>query len=62
MNSDEDNGLWTKTPEEARIRNRNNGFNNYGNKYNRNSGNTNGENSLGNMRRIAPMIMNNKNN
>ena len=62
MNSDEDNGLWTKTPEEARMRNKNNGFNNYGNKYNRNTGNNNQENSLGNMRRIAPMIMNNKNN
>ena len=62
MNDDEDNGLWTKTPEEARLRNKNNGFNNYGNKYNRNSGNNNGENSLGNMRRFAPTIMNNKNN
>lgn len=62
MNNDEDNGLWTKTPEEARLRNKNNGFNNYGNKYNRNSGNNNGENSLGNMRRFAPTIMNNKNN
>jgi hypothetical protein len=59
MNNDEDNGLWTKTPEEARIRNKNNGFNNYGNKYNRNY---QGENNIGNMRRIAPMIMNNKNN
>ena len=59
MNNDEDNGLWTKTPEEARNRNKNNGFNNYGNKYNRNN---QGENNLGNMRRIAPMIMNNKNN
>ena len=62
MNNDEDNGLWTKTPEEARSKNKNNGFNNYGNRYNRNNGNNNGENSLGNMRRIAPMIMNNKNN
>ena len=59
MNNDEDNGLWTKTPEEARLRNKNNGFNNYGNKYNRNY---QGENNIGNMRRIAPMIMNNKNN
>jgi len=59
MNNDEDNGLWTKTPEEARIRNKNNGFNNYGNKYNRNY---QGDNNIGNMRRIAPMIMNNKNN
>ena len=62
MNNDEDNGLWTKTPEEARMKNKNNGFNNYGNRYNRNNGNNNGEKSLGNMRRIAPMIMNNKNN
>jgi hypothetical protein len=62
MNNDEDNGLWTKTPEEARNKNKNNGFNNYGNRYNRNSGNPQGENSLGNMRRITPMIMNNKNN
>ena len=62
MNNDEDNGLWTKTPEEARNKNKNNGFNNYGNRYNRNNGNNNGENSMGNMRRIAPMIMNNKNN
>ena len=62
MNNDEDNGLWTKTPEEARSKNKNNGFNNYGNRYNRNNGNNNGENSMGNMRRIAPMIMNNKNN
>ena len=60
MNNDEDNGLWTKTPEEARLKNKNNGFNNYGNKYNRN--NNQGESNLGNMRRIAPMIMNNKNN
>ena len=60
MNNDEDNGLWTKTPEEARNKNRNNnGFNNYGNKYNRNN---QGSNNLGNMRRITPMIMNNKNN
>ena len=58
MNNDEDNGLWTKTPEEARNRNKNNGFNNYGHRYNRN----NQENNMGNMRRIAPMIMNNKNN
>ena len=62
MNNDEDNGLWTKTPEEARNKNKNNGFNNYGNRYNRNNGNPQGENSLGNMRRITPMIMNNKNN
>ena len=60
MNNDEDNGLWTKTPEEARLKSKNNGFNNYGNKYNRN--NNQGESNLGNMRRIAPMIMNNKNN
>ena len=60
MNDDEDNGLWTKTPEEARLKNKNNGFNNYGNKYNRN--NNQGESNLGNMRTIAPMIMNNKNN
>ena len=62
MNNDEDNGLWTKTPEEARNKNKNNGFNNYGNRYNRNNGNNNGENSMGNMRRFAPTIMNNKNN
>ena len=59
MNNDEDNGLWTKTPEEARLRNKNNGFNNYGNKYNRNY---QGESNIGNMRRIAPMIMNNNKN
>ena len=62
MNNDEDNGLWTKTPEEARNKNKNNGFNNYGNRYSRNNGNNNGESSVGIMRRIAPMIMNNKNN
>jgi len=59
MNNDEDNGLWTKTPEEARLKNKNNGFKNYGNKYNTNY---QGESNIGNMRRIAPMIMNNKNN
>lgn len=62
INNDEDNGLWTKTPEQARNRNGNNGFNNYGSGYRRyESGNNNGGNSLGNMRRVAPMIMNNKN-
>ena len=60
MNNDEDNGLWTKTPEEAMLKNKKNGFNNYGNKYNRNT--NQGDSNLGNMRRIAPMIMNNKNN
>ena len=61
MNNDEDNGLWTKTPEEARNKNGNNKFNNYGNGYKKNSGNNQGEN-IGNMRKFAPMIMNNKNN
>ena len=60
INNDEDNGLWTKTPEESRNKNGNNKFNNYGNKYNRNT--NQGDSNLGNMRRIAPMIMNNKNN
>ena len=59
MNNDEDNGLWTKTPEEARNRNGNNKFNNYGNGYKKNN---QGDNSIGNMRKFAPMIMNNKNN
>ena len=61
INNDEDNGLWTKTPEEARNRNGNNGFNNYGSGYKRYDGNSQGQNSLGNMRRVTPMIMNNKN-
>ena len=61
INNDEDNGLWTKTPEEARNRNGNNGFNNYGSGYKRYDGNSQGQNSLGIMRRVTPMIMNNKN-
>lgn len=61
INNDEDNGLWTKTPDQARNRNGNNGFKNYGSGYKRNErGNNQGLNSLGNMRRVAPMIMNNK--
>ena len=63
MNNDEDNGLWTKTPEESRNKNGNNKFNNYGNGYKKNNnGNNQGDNALGNMRKFAPMIMNNKNN
>ena len=62
INNDEDNGLWTKTPEQARNRNGNSNFNNYGAGYKRYDGSNNqGGNSLGNMRRVAPMIMNNKN-
>ena len=61
INNDEDNGLWTKTPDEARNRNGNNGFNNYGAGYKRFDGNSQGQNNLGNMRRVAPMIMNSKN-
>ena len=61
MNNDEDNGLWTKTPEQARNRNGNNGFNNYGSGYKRYDRNNQGGNPMGNMRRVAPMIMNNKN-
>ena len=62
MNNDEDNGLWTKTPEQARNRNGNNGFNNYGPGYKRyDGGNNQGGNPMGNMRRAANMIMNNKN-
>ena len=61
INNDEDNGLWTKTPEEARNRNGNNGFNNYGSGYKRFDGNSQGQNAIGNMRRVTPMIMNNKN-
>jgi len=60
INNDEDNGLWTKTPEQARNRNGNNGFNNYGAGYKRYDGGNNQGNSLGNMRRVTPMIMNNK--
>ena len=60
INNDEDNGLWTKTPEQARNRNGNSNFNNYGAGYKRYDGSNNqGGNSLGNMRRVAPMIMNN---
>ena len=62
INNDEDNGLWTKTPEQARNRNGNNGFNNYGAGYKRYDGGNNQGNSLGNMRRVAPMIMNNNKN
>lgn len=62
INNDEDNGLWTKTPEQAKNRNGNNGFNNYGVGYKRYEGGNNqgGNSSLGNMRRVTPMIMNNK--
>jgi hypothetical protein len=59
INNDEDNGLWTKTPTEARNRNGNQGFNNYGSGYKRHDGQN--QNYMGNMRRVAPMIMNNKN-
>ena len=58
-NSNEEKDIWTVTPEQARNRNGNNGFNNYGSGYKRYEGNNQG-NSLGNMRRVAPMIMNNK--
>lgn len=61
VNNDEDNGLWTKTPEQARNRNGNNGFNNYGAGYKRFDGGNHQGNSIGNMRRVTPMIMNNKN-
>ena len=63
MVSDEDNGLWTKTPEQAKNRNGNErglaGNNNISSNYNRydRKGNNNNGN-LGNMRRITPMIMN----
>ena len=61
INNDEDNGLWTKTPEQAKNRNGNNGFNNYGAGYKRyDGGNNQAGNSIGNMRRVTPMIMNNK--
>jgi hypothetical protein len=63
IGNDEDNGLWTKTPDQAKNRNGNqNGFNNYGSGYKRYDGNNQGGNNLGNMRRVTPMIMNNKNN
>ena len=57
--NDEDIDIWTVTPEQARNRNGNNGFNNYGSGYKRYEGNNQG-NSLGNMRRVAPMIKRNK--
>ena len=60
INNDEDNGLWTKTPTEARNRNGNQGFNNYGSGYKRHDGQN--QNYMGNMRRVAPMIMNNNKN
>ena len=59
-NNDEDKDIWTVTPEQARNRNGNNGFNNYGAGYKRYDGNNQGVNAMGNMRRVAPMIMNNK--
>ena len=63
IGSDEDNGLWTKTPEQAKNRNGNErglaGNKDYSSNYNRydRKGNNNNGN-LGNMRRITPMIMN----
>lgn len=58
INNDEDNGLWTKTPNEAKNKNGNYGFNNYSSGYKR--ADNQGMNELGNMRKITPMIMNNK--
>ncbi len=61
INNDEDNGLWTKTPEQAKNRNGNNGFNNYGAGYRRyDAGNNQG--NVGNMGRYSNMIINNSNN
>ena len=60
-NNNEEKDIWTVTPEQARNRNGNNGFNNYGPGYKRyDGGNNQGGNPMGNMRRVAPMIMNNK--
>ena len=61
INNDEDNGLWTKPPEQAKNRNGINGFNNYGNGYRRyDAGNNQG--NVGNMGRYSNMIINNNNN
>ena len=64
IGSDEDNGLWTKTPEQAKNRNGNErglaGNKDYSSNYNRydRKDNNNNNGNLGNMRRITPMIMN----
>ena len=61
INNDEDNGLWTKTPEQAKNRNGNNGFNNYGAGYRKyDAGNKQG--NIRNMGRYSNMIINNSNN